>query len=308
MEVQGLNHWASREIPQNCYCDKHKDPQRATSRCCLRELKFRTGTENHPEHASYNSAQRVRVQTQQRRETDELSVVEGSPERLWRRKTSCRITVKVEGEHSGGRKPPQGQRCEGGAETGLCPTGNTWARELMKDLAGAGQDQNVGWKLHEVTLPPSVVTWINWELNRESFRSQIPDTLYDPATLRNQTNFNSPKCIKKTEYRRIDAFEVKNWLIGKDPDAGKDSRREEKGTTEDEMVGWHHQLNGHEFGQTPGESEGQGKPGVLQPIGSPRVGHDLVTEQQQSKSQISISKVPRNTKHSKKDNRSELAP
>ena len=41
--------------------------------------------------------------------------------------------------------------------------------------------------------------------------------------------------------------DVKNWLIGKDPDAGKDWRWEEKGTTEDEMVGWHHQLNGHEF-------------------------------------------------------------
>ena len=40
---------------------------------------------------------------------------------------------------------------------------------------------------------------------------------------------------------------VRNWLIGKDPDAGKDWRREEKGTTEDEMVGWHHRLNGHEF-------------------------------------------------------------
>ena len=39
-----------------------------------------------------------------------------------------------------------------------------------------------------------------------------------------------------------------NWLIGKDPDAGKDWKQEEKGTTEDEMVGWHHQLNGHEFG------------------------------------------------------------
>ena len=39
----------------------------------------------------------------------------------------------------------------------------------------------------------------------------------------------------------------KNWLIWKDPDAGKDWRREEKGTTEDEMVGWHHQLDGHEF-------------------------------------------------------------
>ena len=41
--------------------------------------------------------------------------------------------------------------------------------------------------------------------------------------------------------------DVKNWLIGKDPDAGKDWRHEEKGMTEDEMVGWHHQLNGHEF-------------------------------------------------------------
>ena len=41
--------------------------------------------------------------------------------------------------------------------------------------------------------------------------------------------------------------EVKNWLIGKDSDAGKDWKQEEKGTTEDEMVGWHHQLGGHEF-------------------------------------------------------------
>ena len=46
----------------------------------------------------------------------------------------------------------------------------------------------------------------------------------------------------------------KNWLIWKDLDAGKDWRQEEKGTTEDEMVGWHHQLNGHEFEQTPGDS------------------------------------------------------
>ena len=41
--------------------------------------------------------------------------------------------------------------------------------------------------------------------------------------------------------------DVKNWLIGTDPDAGKDLRQKEKGMTEDEMVGWHHQLNGHEF-------------------------------------------------------------
>ena len=50
---------------------------------------------------------------------------------------------------------------------------------------------------------------------------------------------------------------VKSRPIGKAPDAGKDRRQEEKGTTEDEMVGWQHQLNGHEFEQTAGDSEGQ---------------------------------------------------
>ena len=52
--------------------------------------------------------------------------------------------------------------------------------------------------------------------------------------------------------------DVKNWLIGKGLDAGKCWRQEEKGMTEDEMVGWHHRLNGHEFEQTPGDTEGQG--------------------------------------------------
>ena len=48
----------------------------------------------------------------------------------------------------------------------------------------------------------------------------------------------------------------KSQLVGKNPDAGKD-RGKEKGVTEDEMVGWNHQLNGHEFEQTPGNKEGQ---------------------------------------------------
>ena len=51
---------------------------------------------------------------------------------------------------------------------------------------------------------------------------------------------------------------AKSWLIGKDPDAGKDWGQEEKGMTEDEMVGWHHWLNGHGFGWTPGDGGGQG--------------------------------------------------
>ena len=52
--------------------------------------------------------------------------------------------------------------------------------------------------------------------------------------------------------------DVKSWLIGKDPDSGKDWGQEEKETTEDKMVGWHHQLNGHEFGRTLAVGDGQG--------------------------------------------------
>ena len=51
---------------------------------------------------------------------------------------------------------------------------------------------------------------------------------------------------------------VKSWLTGKDSDAGRDLGQEEKGTTEDEMVGWHLRLNGHGFGWTPGVGDGQG--------------------------------------------------
>ena len=74
--------------------------------------------------------------------------------------------------------------------------------------------------------------------------------------------------------------DVKSWLIGKDPDAGKDWGQEEKGTTEDEMVGWHHWFNGCEFEQTPGESGRQGILACYSPWGH-RVRHDFVTEQQQ---------------------------
>ena len=60
---------------------------------------------------------------------------------------------------------------------------------------------------------------------------------------------------------------TKNWLLGKDPDAGKDWRLEEKGSTEDEMVGWNHQLNGHEFEQVPGVGDGQGSLACCSPWG-----------------------------------------
>ena len=59
----------------------------------------------------------------------------------------------------------------------------------------------------------------------------------------------------------------KNWLTGTDPDAGKDWRQEEKGTTEDEMVGWHHRLNRHKFEQAPGVGDGQGRLACCSPWG-----------------------------------------
>ena len=62
----------------------------------------------------------------------------------------------------------------------------------------------------------------------------------------------------KTETSILWPPHVKSWLIGKDPDAGRDWGQEEKGTTEDEMAGWHHRLDGCEFEWTPGVGDGQG--------------------------------------------------
>ena len=70
---------------------------------------------------------------------------------------------------------------------------------------------------------------------------------------------------------------VKSWLIGKDPDAGRGWRQEEKGMTEDEMAGWYHRLNGQVWVNS-GSWWWTGRPGVLRFMGSQRVGHDWVTE------------------------------
>ena len=76
------------------------------------------------------------------------------------------------------------------------------------------------------------------------------------------------------------SLDSRSWLFGKDPDAGKDWGQEEKGAIEDEMVGWHHQLNGHEFEQTPGDSGGQGSLACCSSWGC-RVRHNWATEKQQ---------------------------
>ena len=71
--------------------------------------------------------------------------------------------------------------------------------------------------------------------------------------------------------------DVKSWLIGKGPDAGKDWRHEETGTTEDEIVGWHHHLDGHEFEQAPDDADGQQCLECCSPWGR-RVRHNWATE------------------------------
>ena len=71
----------------------------------------------------------------------------------------------------------------------------------------------------------------------------------------------------KAEAPMLWPLDVKNWLIWKDPDAGKNWRQEDKGMTEDEMVGWHHWLNGRESEQVPGAGDGQGNLACYSPWG-----------------------------------------
>ena len=70
---------------------------------------------------------------------------------------------------------------------------------------------------------------------------------------------------------------LKNWIIGKEPDVGKDWTKEEKDTTDNEMVEWHHQLDAHELTKL-WVWWWTGKPTVLQPMGPQRVRHDWQTE------------------------------
>ena len=128
----------------------------------------------------------------------------------------------------------------------------------------------------------------SWEPKNWCFQTVVLEkTLEIPWTARrsNQSILKeiSPECsleglMLKLKLQYFWPPDMKNWLIGKDPDAGKDWRQEEKGMTEDEMVGWHHWLDGHEVWVNSGSWWWTGKPGVLQSMGSQRVGHNWVTE------------------------------
>ena len=124
----------------------------------------------------------------------------------------------------------------------------------------------------------------SWMLKNWCFCTVVLKTLESPLDCReikpaNPRGNQSWIFIGRTDAEAQILFppDGKNWLIGKDPDAGKDWRREEKGMTEDEMVGWHHWLVGHEFEQAPGVGERQGGLECCGPRVS-RVRQDWATE------------------------------
>ena len=106
----------------------------------------------------------------------------------------------------------------------------------------------------------------SWALKNWCFWTvALEKTFWESLWLQDPTSLNPKGNQFWIFIRRTDAEapilwppDAKNWLIGKDPDARKDWRQEEKGATEDEMVEWYHWLNGHEFEQTLGDSAEQG--------------------------------------------------
>ena len=102
--------------------------------------------------------------------------------------------------------------------------------------------------------------WYFWTMVLErTFESPLDCNKIKPVNLKgNQFWIFTGRTDAEVEDPILWPPDVKNWLIGKDPDAGKEWRQEEKGTTEYEMVGWHHWLNGYEFEKALGDGEGQG--------------------------------------------------
>jgi len=125
--------------------------------------------------------------------------------------------------------------------------------------------------------------WCFWpvmlEKTLESSLNSKDTKLVDPKG--NQPWIIIGKTDTKVEALILWPPDVKNWLIGKDPDARKDWGQEEKGETEDEMTGWHHQLNGLEFEQTQGDNEGQGSLACWNTWGHKEMAVDWGTQQQQ---------------------------
>ena len=129
-------------------------------------------------------------------------------------------------------------------------------------------------KSRDITLPTSSHVWM-WELDCEEswvlknwcfWTVVLEKTLESPLDCKEIQSVHSTGDQSWVFFGRTDAKaetpilwppDAKSWLIGKDSDVGRDWGQDEKGSTEDKMAGWHHRLNGHEFGWTPGIVDGR---------------------------------------------------
>ena len=139
------------------------------------------------------------------------------------------------------------------------------------------------WELdHEEGWVPK--SWCFWTVVLEkTFESPLDTKEIQPVnSKRSQPWIFTERTDAEAEAPILWPPDAKSQLTGKEPDAGKDWGQEEKGATEDEMVGWHHQLNGHEFEQTPGGSEGQGNLACCEVHGVAKRWTWLSDEQQQA--------------------------
>ena len=146
--------------------------------------------------------------------------------------------------------------------------GGSWCLNLIADEIGSIIDPFYKWR--------------KWDTKRLSTLPNVTllvrDRLgFEPWHHGNQSWIFIGRTDAEAETPILWPPDAKNWLIGKDPDAGKDWRQEEKGTTEDEMVAWHYQLYGHEFEQAPGVGDGQGSLACCSLWGR-RIGQDWATE------------------------------
>jgi len=134
----------------------------------------------------------------------------------------------------------------------------------------------------------SIIYWVFILLTLTLGNNSSVATLYStqlPSFLTALTNFKPEIFHFILEWCVLWPPDLKSQHIGKDPDVGKDWKQEEMGVTGDEMVECHRWINGHEFKQTLGDGEGQGTLVCCSPWGH-RVGHNWVTEQQQSWNEI----------------------
>ena len=109
-----------------------------------------------------------------------------------------------------------------------------------------------------LTLSTKELMLLNCGVGEDSWESPLDCKEIKPVNPKgNQSWIFIGRTDAETETPILWPPDAKNWLIGKNPDAGKDSRQEEKGMTEDETVGWHHRLDGHEFEQASGVGDEQ---------------------------------------------------